>query len=395
MEANYFMSSSSDSIFKTVYTFLKDLLIRDFDYLSVEPTRALLFMTYRCTSNCKMCTIWKRSKKVDPNEELTLDDWKKVIDQLDDKNIEIIEIFGGDSLIRKDVTIPLIKYIKQKNEKIFIDLPTNCNLLDKNTAIDLVKSGLDRIYISLDGPIDIHDKIRGNKGTYNRVQKALKYLVEAKNNLKSKTPMIMINCTVSRSNLHNFEKILPAIEKISIDGIDFEYVGEFKEDNIQNSNVDNIIPTPFYIKVGNSSLINRDQAVLLKKKMNDIKKSTDNYKIIISTKHIDSLTIDDLVNGTIPNKKCFMCHSMVAIDPYGNFMGCFHYNNYILGNVKKLLFSSIWRNTKHQNFIKAQTNGDIKICKNCISGVNRNATLFQTIYRYAYFNVKGKGFDEP
>jgi len=351
MEANYFMSSSSDSIFKTVYTFLKDLLIRDFDYLSVEPTRALLFMTYRCTSNCKMCTIWKRSKKVDPNEELTLDDWKKVIDQLDDKNIEIIEIFGGDSLIRKDVTIPLIKYIKQKNEKIFIDLPTNCNLLDKNTAIDLVKSGLDRIYISLDGPIDIHDKIRGNKGTYNCVQKALKYLVEAKNNLKSKTPMIMINCTVSRSNLHNFEKILPAIEKISIDGIDFEYVGEFKEDNIQNSNVDNIIPTPFYIKVGNSSLINRDQAVLLKKKMNDI--------------------------------------------PYGNFMGCFHYNNYILGNVKKLLFSSIWRNTKHQNFIKAQTNGDIKICKNCISGVNRNATLFQTIYRYAYFNVKGKGFDEP
>lgn len=384
----FFMSNSSNSIIKTVYTFFKDLLIRDLDYFSVEPTRALLFMTYRCTSNCKMCTIWKRSKQINTNEELTLEDWKKVVDQLVEDNIQLIEIFGGDSLIRKDVTIPLIKYIKQKNEKIFVELPTNCNLLDKNTAIDFVNSGLDRIYISLDGPIDVHDKIRGNKGTYNRVQKAVEYLVEAKKNLKIKTPKLVINCTVSKSNVNSFEKILPFIEKIGIDGIDFEYVGEFKENNIQSSNVDNITPTPFYIKTGDSSLLNRAQAVLLKKKINDIKKSADKYKLAISTRIIDSLTIDDLVNGTIQNKKCYMCCSAVTIDPYGNVMGCFHYNNYIVGNIMKTPLSSIWRNSKHQNFIKAQAKGHIKICKNCVTGVSRNATLFQSIYRSTYFNAK-------
>jgi len=388
------MSKTINNKIKSLYNFVKELLLRDLDYLSIRPTRVLLFMTYRCTSQCKMCTIWKRSKQVDPKVELTLNDWKNFIDQIVKEKIQVIEIFGGDSLLRKDVTIPLIKYIKQKNEKIFVDLPTNCNLIDKKTAIDIVNSGLDRIYVSLDGPIDTHDRIRGKKGTYNRVEKALKYLIEAKKKLNSYTPMIMINCTVSKSNINTFEKILPFVEKIGIDGIDFEYVGEFKKVNIKNTTLNNINPTPFYVKVGKSSLVNKQEAIILKKKINEIKKSTDDYNTIISTKHIDSLKIDDLIKGNVPNKKCYICHTMLSIDPYGNVMGCFHYNNYILGNIKKDPLSLIWRNSKHINFLNAQIKGQIKICKNCISGVYRNVTLFQSIYRYLYFSLRGKGFDE-
>ena len=380
---------------KDLYEYFKDLLINELNYNSVKATRALLFMTFRCTSCCKMCTIWKRGINCDTNKELSLDDWKKVVDELDEVNVAEFELFGGDSLLRKDVTIPLIEYIKKKNEKAWIDLPTNCNLLDKTTAIQLVKSGLDRIYLSLDGPLDVHDKIRGKKGIFNNVQKALEYLIEAKKELNSKTPVIMINCVVSSLNLHNFEQILPAIEKIGVDGIDFEYIGEFKEENIQNSDVDGVKPTPFYITLGKSNLLNRDEAILLKKKIKEIKELKNNFKLHISTIHIDSLTIDDLVNGTIPNKKCYMCHMTVTVDPYGNVMGCLHYNNFICGNIKDSSFSSVWRNNKHLSFLEAQRLGKIKICKNCISGVNRNVTMTHSIYRSAYFNLFGKGFDSP
>ena len=155
---------------KITFTFLKNLTKRELNYASVTPTEALLFMTYRCTSRCKMCTIWKRSKGVDAQKELSLEDWKKCVDILDSENIGIIELFGGDSLIRKDVTISLIEYIKKRNENIIVYLPTNCNLLDKETAITLVKAGVDNIYVSLDGLIEIHDKIRGRSGTFTHAQ---------------------------------------------------------------------------------------------------------------------------------------------------------------------------------------------------------------------------------
>lgn len=376
------------------FTFLKNLLKREIDYASVTHTHALLFMTYRCTDRCKMCTIWMQGRKINPQEELTLEDWKKCLDMIGLENLEVIELFGGDSLLRKDVTIPLINYITKKNENIIVDLPTNCNLLDKKTAIDLVKARVGRLYISLDGPIEIHDKIRGHKGTFNYVKKGIEYLVEAKKDLGSKTPEIIINCTISSSNVNNFEQIIPIVEKLGVDTLEFEYVGEFKEENIQNTNVEGIKPTPFYITLSSTNLLNRKQAHLLKKKMKDIRKYAKNSKMKINTQHIDVLTIDNLTQGEISNKKCYFCRYTVTIGPFGNVMGCFHFNNYLLGNIKNASFSSIWNNKKHRSFLKSQKKGEIKICKNCISGVHRNPTFFQSLYRRTYISLKGKGFDE-
>ena len=375
------------------FTFLKNLIKREIEYAFVTPTHALLFMTYRCTDRCKMCTIWKKGREVDAQEELTLDDWKKCVDMIGLENLEVIELFGGDSLLRKDVTIPLIEYIMKNNENIIVDFPTNCNLLDKKTAIALVKAGVGRLYVSLDGPAEIHDKIRGNRGTFNHVHKALKYLIEAKKCLGMKTPEIIINCTISSSNVDNFEQIIPIVEKLGVDTLEFEYVGEFKEENIQNTNVEGIKPTPFYITSGSSNLLNRAQAHLLKKKMKNIRELAKSLKMKITTQHIDALTIDNLTQGTVPNNKCYFCRYTVTIDPFGNVMGCFHFNNYALGNIKNVPFSSIWNNKKHYSFLKFQKKGEIKICKNCISGVHRNPTLFQSLNRKIYFSLKHKGFD--
>jgi Fe-coproporphyrin III synthase len=383
--------------FKKPFIFFKGIIEREINYVSNVPSQALFFITYRCTSRCKMCTIWKRGERVDAQKELSLEDWKKCVDMLGPKNLKFIEIFGGDSLIRKDVTIPLIEYIKKINKKIVVELPTNCNLLDKETAIALVKAGVDKLYISLDGPIEIHDKIRGNLGTYTNVQKALEHIVEAKKNLGSKTPKIIINCTISSNNVDSFENIIPSVKKLGVDDIEFdlEYVGEFKEENIQNTVLDGIKPTPFYITLGSSNLLSREQAYLLKKKMKNVRELAKNLKMKISTHVIDSLTIDNLTNGTIPNKKCYMCRYLVTIDPFGNFVSCFHYNNYILGNIKNETFSSILKSKKYRSFLKLQNEGKIKICENCVSGVKRNSTLYQSLYRNAYFILKGKGFDEP
>jgi MoaA/NifB/PqqE/SkfB family radical SAM enzyme len=381
--------------FKGIFIYLKQVLKKDIYYSSVRPSSAMLFMTYRCTSHCKMCTIWKRGINIDISKELTLDDWKKCIDTLVSRKIEVVEIFGGDSLLRKDVTLPLIEYIVKKNKKIIVDLPTNCNLIDKDTAEALVRNGTERIYISLDGPIDAHDNIRGTSGTYNRVLNAIQYLVEAKKKQGKKKPYLIINCTISSLNVENFEQIIPFAKKIGVDSVELEYVGEFKEEDIQNTNIDGLKPTPFYINPDSSNLLSKEQAIFLKKKMKSVKALAKELDMIVITFNIDVLTIDNLVNGTIPNKKCYFSRYTVAIDPFGYVMGCFHFNNYILGNIMKEPFSSIWNNKKHKVFLKSQKNGEIKLCRHCISGINRNLTFFQNSYRRLYINLMGKGFDEP
>jgi MoaA/NifB/PqqE/SkfB family radical SAM enzyme len=342
-----------------------------------------------------MCTIWKRGNTIDIEKELTLDDWKKCIDILVSRKIEVIEIFGGDSLLRKDVTLPLIEYIDKKNKNIKMDIPTNCNLIDKETADALVRNGVERIWISLDGPVETHDDIRGTNGTYSRVLRAIKYLVEAKKEQGKNKPYLIINCTISSLNVENFEQIIPFAKKIGVDSVELEYVGEFKEEDIENTNVDGIKPTPFYVNLDSSNLLTKEQAISLKKKMKSVRELAKNLNMIVTTFNIDILTIDNLTKGTIPNKKCYFCRYTITIDPFGNMIGCFHYNNYVIGNIMKEPIFSLWKNNKHQIFLKSQKNNEIKLCRHCISGINRNLTFFQNSYRKFYINVMGRGFDEP
>ena len=51
--------------FKGIYIYLKQVLKRDIYYSSVRPTSVMIFITYRCTSHCRMCTIWKRGINID------------------------------------------------------------------------------------------------------------------------------------------------------------------------------------------------------------------------------------------------------------------------------------------------------------------------------------------
>jgi len=93
------------------------------------------------------CSTWKRPAYKE--RELDLSEWKRVGDVFFNNGITNVELFGGDVLLRNDMLIPFIKYLKEKDFVIY--LPTNSNLIDEKMAFDLVEASVDRIYLSTDG----------------------------------------------------------------------------------------------------------------------------------------------------------------------------------------------------------------------------------------------------
>ena len=103
------------------------------------------------------------------------------------------------------------------------------------------------------------------------------------------------------------------------------------EEHIQQSIIDGIKPTPYFIKQGDSVLLNKGQAMTLKKTLREIRKRFITTKLEILTVNIDTLSIKDIYQGTINNKKCYMERREVTVDPYGNVAPCPFFNNYFLG----------------------------------------------------------------
>ena len=139
-----------------------------------KPTDVIILLTNRCNARCLHCHSWKLDSKI---SELTTNEWKKTLKELHKWLGPIfLSITGGETLLRKD-SVEIAEYAAKLG--FWAEFLTNGYLMDDKKAVQLVKSGVKRIKISLDGSkVEIHDLIRGKKGFFEKTTKALETLAK-------------------------------------------------------------------------------------------------------------------------------------------------------------------------------------------------------------------------
>ena len=349
---------------------------REWRFYRVQPDTSTLFLTYRCNSHCSTCTFWQRPMEEEKKKEIGFDEWKLIIDKLADAGIKTTEIFGGNVLLRKNLLITVLNYLKEKG--FVIHLPTNQIGLDDDVA-DAIASCVDFVYISTDGVGEYQDTIRGQKGASVRAENAVTKLLKLRQN--NKTPCLICNTTVSRYNAGILGKLVEYALSMGFDEIHFEYAGEMSQEHIDHSIIGGLKPTPYYVKQEESILVDQGGANLIKEGLRKIKKRYARTNIKIKTLNIDVLSKRNLYEGTIPHKKCYVERAEATVDPSGNLIICPFINNYMMGSLLNNSFEDIWNNDRHRNFRQYQNQGRLEMCSHCILGVQRNPGLFTSLRR--------------
>lgn len=363
------------------------LIQREVDFIKVKPKTATAFLTYRCNSRCKTCTQWKRPQEEEKKKELDFKKWKLIADKLEDAGIKVIEIFGGNVLLRKDLLIPLLKHLREKG--FGIHLPTNQIGLD-NEILDVMADCVDALYISIDGVGEHQELIRGQKGAFQRAENTIAKLVKLREQKNKYIKRIICNTTVSKYNIDNLDEIAAYAVKSGFDEMHFELCGEMTQEDVDNSMINGLKPAVYYLKQDESILLNHKNAVSLHDKLMQFKKKYQDDDIIFSTINIDGLSVRNIENGTIPHDKCYVERYEVTLDPLGNVVGCPFFNNYIIGNLTYNSFDTIWNNEKHRRFRKFQNSGKFAICKHCVLGIQRNPSMYTSMKRIYNFRIKDR-----
>ena len=132
---------------------------------------ALLQLQYNyiCNFKCKHCAIqnFKRNDK-----SLTIKDVKSIADQADLMGLITICISGGEPLLFKDLE-EVIKAIDPCRFNISMD--TNGWFLTEEKIKWLVKLGIDRIHLSMDGLEHNHSVFRGANSSWQKCLNSLPY----------------------------------------------------------------------------------------------------------------------------------------------------------------------------------------------------------------------------
>jgi len=154
------------------------------------PAGYFFYITDICNLTCEYC--WQRLDGSKPNSasELSLQEWKKIIDKL--PRFSFIGLTGGEATVFQGLN-ELIEYIKKSHSAT---INTNGLLLDEERLRVFVKSGLDNVSISIDGFAENFDKAREQPGLFDKIRKNIKKLNQIKKEFNSTKPTLTIKAVL-------------------------------------------------------------------------------------------------------------------------------------------------------------------------------------------------------
>jgi MoaA/NifB/PqqE/SkfB family radical SAM enzyme len=91
----------------------------------IFPESISLTITNACNLRCRMCGQWSEEGYIKQNglpQNLKLEKWKSIIDELFEHNTRSVLLRGGEPFLFSGI-LELIRYINSK--KIFISIDTN------------------------------------------------------------------------------------------------------------------------------------------------------------------------------------------------------------------------------------------------------------------------------
>ncbi len=197
------------------------------------PKLISLELTNACNARCIMCPREQLTRKIGTmNTEIV----EKVCRDSFKKPLKKMNLFGfGESLLYPRL-VEVAKYIKQTLPYVELNLSTNAQLLNNGIADGLLRSGIDRINIDIDGAA---------KSTYEAVRKQLDYDVVVNNvkefikkrnqdNSKTKLSVTMIDMDITHNEIKSFKKMWTGLaDEIFLNNYN-TWAGTFTDRNINN-----------------------------------------------------------------------------------------------------------------------------------------------------------------
>jgi radical SAM protein with 4Fe4S-binding SPASM domain len=346
---------------------LRTVVRRELSYLWPRPIEINLELTHRCNLRCRMCGVW--GKKNDRRlPELTLDEYTDLFGQMKSLGVHLVTLAGGEPFIRNDL-FDITKAAKAQG--------LNCNIFSNGTLIDRLKinrlfeSHLDKIIISIDGVGPVHDAIRGIPGGFDSSMEALACMVAERRLRKAKRPEIDIHMTLLKENVSSLSQLQAACDTLGIN-FSFQPYSETTEAAVGQTRLNGAsIGSVRYLPHQESLRFTDEQVKQIQGEISRLPSS-------FYTKLLLSLSNEQLKQGLMPIRKCYITRNFMMIDPYGRVYPCTNLDGYVVGSVRDQTLASIWKGEKYEVLRKKLAQHLLPICAHCCHCAD-NLTLGQLV----------------
>ncbi|MBI4178483.1 radical SAM protein [bacterium] len=183
-----------------------------------RPHYMILYVTARCNLRCPHCFYLEEIESAKKDKELKIEEFEKISRSL--PSLLQLTCTGGETFVRQDIDEIAEIFYRNSNTRFFT-FTTNATYPER-TAEKVEKIcracpyAVIRVPMSLDGIGEIHDKVRGLEGTFERVMETYRLL----DSLSRRLDNLRLDVTSVLSQLN--EDHLPAITEFVKDRMEIE-----------------------------------------------------------------------------------------------------------------------------------------------------------------------------
>jgi len=363
------------------------------------PTFVQLRVTNLCNLRCKMCGQWgdtgifrshsgsagatdgalereRIRELIGAKRQLALSDYVRLLDELAPSR-PIISLFGGEPLLYPDI-VPLIAEIKRRG--LTCTIITNGGRLEQ-LARDLVESGIDSIAVSIDGPPEVHNRIRGQSDSFERAAAGVRAVVKWRRALGRALPMQIAILPVTELNM---DAVAPAIEALRDLPLDTINVGLrwFVPDSV-GAEYERVMRAELGVEATSWKGFAFDGGSIAATKGQQLGELVKLLKGLKRRRFLDSSLgrpwtsfVPDVPAGRVPeyfsdfaqtfgHNLCPVAWYFAQVEPDGEVTFCGDFPDYFIGNVRRQSFRDIWTGKKANRFRAKLAKEPLPICARC------------------------------
>jgi MoaA/NifB/PqqE/SkfB family radical SAM enzyme len=363
-----------------------------------SPTFVQLRVTNLCNLRCKMCGQWgdtgiyraqsgaqatdgaaelmRIRELIGAKRQLSLEDYVRLLDEIAPTR-PIISLFGGEPFLYPDI-IPLIREIKKRG--LTCTIITNGGRLEQH-ARELVELGLDTIAVSIDGPPDVHNRIRGQADSFQKAAAGVRAVAQWRKSLGRALPMQIAILPVTELNM---EEIGPAVELLRTLPLDTINVGlrwfvpkdvgaEYERVMKETFGVSGDSWKGFEFDWGSLRTSKEQQMMGLVKLLKGLKRRRylDSALGRPWVSFVPDVSAEDVpeyfadASQTFGHSLCPVAWYFAQVEPDGEVTFCGDFPDYFIGNVRKQSFAEIWSGEKARRFRAKLAKEPLPICARC------------------------------
>lgn len=321
-------------------------------FITIKPT-------FRCNLRCGFCRYVANGQVFGKADYFLDDEWMSLIDEVAPFK-PYFSITGGEPLLYPRIGELLGRI---KHHGLHASMVTNATLLERK-AEEIMEAPPASLQISIDGPKDTHDIMRGVNGTFEKAQAGLAHLLELKQKMGVHTPLVVINSVISADNYRNMPRMAEVAHALGASIINFQHFWFTTSPMLDKHN--NQWGDCFHMdaeEIGYTDTVGVDVEEL--------------YEVMAETERTSPLPVTFYPKLNKNELNTYYNHPQemirprtpgcawlqTSIFPNGDVSPCF---NHVVGNIRKQSFMEIWNGEPFRaHRMRLAQHGPYSVCARC------------------------------